>query len=71
MLQVSNMRFDMGPNLRPTSPCVSHDDALHPPYPARYCGSCWAHGAISALGDRIKIARKAKGTDIQLSVQHM
>jgi len=37
----------------------------------QYCGSCWAHGAISALGDRIKIARKAKGIDINLAVQHM
>jgi len=37
----------------------------------QYCGSCWAHGAISALGDRIKIARGAKGIDINLSVQHM
>merc|ERR1719440_731191 len=37
----------------------------------QYCGSCWAHGSVSALGDRVKIARKAKGIDINLSVQHI
>jgi len=37
----------------------------------QYCGSCWAHGAISALGDRIKIARNAQGIDINLAVQHL
>jgi len=37
----------------------------------QYCGSCWAHGSISALGDRIKIARNAEGIDINLSVQHL
>ena len=37
----------------------------------QYCGSCWAHGSVSALGDRIKIARGAKGIDIDLSVQHI
>ena len=37
----------------------------------QYCGSCWAHGTVSALQDRIKIARGAKGIDIQLSIQHL
>mmetsp|Transcript_22868 Transcript_22868/g.28054 ORF Transcript_22868/g.28054 Transcript_22868/m.28054 type:complete len:363 (-) Transcript_22868:215-1303(-) len=35
----------------------------------QYCGSCWAHGAISSLGDRIKIARGGQGSDINLSIQ--
>eukprot|EP00930_Biecheleria_cincta_P061058 TRINITY_DN46627_c0_g1_i1.p1 TRINITY_DN46627_c0_g1~~TRINITY_DN46627_c0_g1_i1.p1 ORF type:complete len:724 (-),score=97.13 TRINITY_DN46627_c0_g1_i1:50-2038(-) len=37
----------------------------------QYCGSCWAHGALSSLADRIKIARNAKGPDVMLSVQHL
>ena len=43
-----------------TPPCVNAD-----------CGSCWAHGAISALGARIKIARKGQGVDVNLAVQHV
>lgn len=35
------------------------------------CGSCWAHGAMSALGDRIKIARNAEGEDLNLSIQYI
>ena len=38
---------------------------------AKYCGSCWAHGALSSLADRIKIARKGKGDEINLSIQYI
>eukprot|EP00816_Leptocylindrus_hargravesii_P004826 CAMPEP_0196801718 /NCGR_PEP_ID=MMETSP1362-20130617/1487_1 /TAXON_ID=163516 /ORGANISM="Leptocylindrus danicus, Strain CCMP1856" /LENGTH=388 /DNA_ID=CAMNT_0042172807 /DNA_START=27 /DNA_END=1193 /DNA_ORIENTATION=+ len=38
----------------------------------QYCGSCWAHGAMSALADRIKIARGPGATDeINLSIQYI
>ena len=37
----------------------------------QYCGSCWAHGALSSLADRVKIARNATHPDINLPVQFL
>lgn len=34
-----------------------------------YCGSCWIHGTVAALNDRIKIMRKGEFPDIMLSRQ--
>jgi len=37
----------------------------------KYCGACWAFASLSALNDRIKIARKDEWPEIVLSPQHM
>ena len=34
-----------------------------------YCGSCWIHGTLAMLNDRIKVARNAAFPDVMLSRQ--
>ena len=36
---------------------------------AQYCGSCWLHGSISSLNDRLKIARRGQFPEITLARQ--
>lgn len=61
--------WDWG-NMNGTS-YLTHNLNQHIP---QYCGSCWAHGALSSLGDRIKIQRMKTGMtgpDINLSIQYI
>ena len=36
---------------------------------AQYCGSCWLHGSVSSLNDRLKIARKGQFPEVTLARQ--
>jgi len=45
---------------------VSSDINQHIP---QYCGSCWIHGTVGALNDRLKILRNGAYPDIMLSRQ--
>ncbi|KAL3920899.1 MAG: hypothetical protein SGILL_003032 [Bacillariaceae sp.] len=47
---------------------VTHSLNQHIP---QYCGSCWAHGALSSLADRIQVARNSTGDEINLSIQYI
>jgi cathepsin X len=37
----------------------------------QYCGSCWAHGAMSSLADRVKIIRQGEWPDYNFAIQYI
>jgi len=37
----------------------------------QYCGSCWAHAAMSSLADRVKIIRNAAWPDYNFAIQYI
>jgi cathepsin X len=37
----------------------------------QYCGSCWAHGTMSSLADRVKIIRQGAWPEINFAIQYI
>ncbi len=37
----------------------------------QYCGSCWLHGTLSMIQDRLKIQKKGIGPDVMLARQSL
>lgn len=37
----------------------------------QYCGSCWLHGTLSMIQDRLKIVKKGLGPDVMLARQSL
>ncbi|PNW87367.1 hypothetical protein CHLRE_02g119900v5 [Chlamydomonas reinhardtii] len=52
-------------NVDGVSYCVANWNQ-HIPY---YCGSCWVHGTLSAIQDRLKIMKKGETPDVMLARQ--
>ena len=51
----------------PIHPHTSRSGCLQP----QYCGSCWLHGTLSMVQDRLKIVKKGLGPDVMLARQSM
>eukprot|EP01038_Epipyxis_sp_PR26KG_P013415 gene13415-17989_t len=62
---LSKSQLPVNYDLRPTG-LLSTDLNQHIP---QYCGSCWAHAAMSSIADRIKIMSNGTARDVIPSIQ--